>query len=292
MALVLVLWVLVLLSMIALHLSVNSRTEAKLAVNLVAGTQVRHAADAGVRWALWSLSIPADERWLPDGSVQQMTLQNADISVALFDENGKIDLNYASPTTLSGLMDAADIPEEESRFLIDAIIDWRDADQLRRLNGAEDEDYDAAGLDYGAKDAPFETVSELQRVLGMTPEIYQALSPALTVYSRKTAINPLVAPRLVLLSLPGATEELVDNYIEDRRSNHEEGLGPPETPPFQAKFLSPSLQSVYYTIHTRAAIPTRAALRTRVVIRNRGVAQRVRFQIINVSEERSSLSSE
>ena len=34
------------------------------------------------------------------------------------------------------------------------------------LNGAEDADYEAEGLPYGAKDGPFQSVEELRQVLG------------------------------------------------------------------------------------------------------------------------------
>ena len=291
-ALVLVLWVLVLLSILSLHLSTNSRTEAKLATNLVYGAQVRHATDAGVRWALWSLTLPLDQRWLADGSVQSMELDGVFVDAALFDEYGKIDINYANAATLIALFEAAEVSDEEGRFLVDAIIDWRDPDQLRRLNGAEDEDYEAAGYEHGAKDAPFDSVSELLDVLGMTTETFQRIQPALTVYSKRSGVNPLFAPRLVLLSLPGATPEMVDQYIQDRRDNHEEGLPPPETPAFGGALLPQTLQSVYYTIHTRAEIPGRAGLDKSVIIRNRGVTNRMRFQIVNVSEHRSSTSAE
>lgn len=291
-ALVLVLWVLVLLSIISLHLSVNSRTEAKLASNLVYGAQIRHATDAGVRWALWNLTKPLDQRWLADGGVHEMLLEDAEVKVALYDEYGKIDINYATADRLIALFETVDIPDEESRYLVDAIIDWRDSDQLRRLNGAEDEDYEAAGYDYGAKDALFESVSELLDVLGMTPEVFYKIESALTVYSKKSGVNPLVASRLVLLTLPGATPELVDQYIDDRRSNHDEGLPPPETPPFGGQLLPQTLQSVYYTIRTQAEIPDKAESRTSVVIRNRGITQRMRFETVNRTVQRSSISAD
>ena len=43
-----------------------------------------------------------------------------------------------------------------------------------RPNGAEAPDYRAAGLKYGPSNAPFETVGELARVLGMTPASFRA----------------------------------------------------------------------------------------------------------------------
>jgi len=43
--------------------------------------------------------------------------------------------------------------------------------------------YQAAGLNYGPPGAPFESLSELGDVLGMTPALLQALAPHLTLYS-------------------------------------------------------------------------------------------------------------
>ena len=58
-------------------------------------------------------------------------------------------------------------------------------DKLTRLrpNGAEEAAYRAAGLPWGPKNAPFETVEELQQVLGMTADIYKRVAPSLTTYS-------------------------------------------------------------------------------------------------------------
>ena len=47
--------------------------------------------------------------------------------------------------------------------------------------GFTDDEYEAAGRNYGAKDGPFDSVEELLQLLGMTPALYQRLAPALTV---------------------------------------------------------------------------------------------------------------
>src|SRR5882672_7761736 len=60
---------------------------------------------------------------------------------------------------------------------------------LRRnlQNGAEDADYAAAGLAYGAKDAPFAMTEELLQVPGMTRELFDRVAPDITVYSPRFA---------------------------------------------------------------------------------------------------------
>ena len=103
---------------------------------------------------------------------------------------------------------------EQADALTGAILDWRDTDSDAQVNGAEDPDYRAAGMLYGAKDQPFSSVEELRQVLGMTPELYRTLAPALTVYSRRSKVNPIFAPRLVLLAVLELPEAQIDEYLD------------------------------------------------------------------------------
>jgi len=100
--------------------------------------------------------------------------------------------------------------------MLDVIADWRDADDLRRPNGAEEPEYRAAGLKYRPSNAPFDTIGELQRVLGMTPALFARIADTLTVYSRQPGINPATASRDVLLALPNVTPEMVDAFLAQR----------------------------------------------------------------------------
>lgn len=290
-ALIAVLWLLVLLSMIALYLSAASRSDADLTRQLVNAARSAHATDAGVRWALWRLSLPREDQWLADGTIQLMEFEGAAVRVALEDENGKYDLNQITAEQLMALFDVIGVEEEKGRYLTDAILDWRDEDNLKRLNGAEDEDYLAAGLDYGARDALFEEVAEVRQVLGMDQQTYRMLAPALTVHSRKQGINAWVAPRIVLLSLPGASEAMVDDYIAARRFNHQEGLPPPPNPPLEAQLISPTLQGVYYTIHTDAKFGEDSVSGLKMLIRRRGNAPTTHFDLLTISYEKELLFS-
>lgn len=55
--------------------------------------------------------------------------------------------------------------------LVDALLDWQDADDLVRLQGAERESYEALGLP-APTNAPFGSVCEMRLVMGMTPELF------------------------------------------------------------------------------------------------------------------------
>ncbi|HMM26614.1 MAG TPA: type II secretion system protein GspK, partial [Pseudoxanthomonas mexicana] len=69
------------------------------------------------------------------------------------------------------------------------------------VGGAEDGDYAAAGRPYGAKDAPFETIAELEQVLGMTPDLYARLEPFLTLYSGRGQPDATYAQGPVLVAM-------------------------------------------------------------------------------------------
>ncbi len=219
-ALVLVLWVITLLSVIAGNFAFSMRGEAIIARNLVSSARAQALADAGVQKAWFELTKPPTElqRWQANGVAHLFTLGDAVLTVSLQDETGKIDLNTASDALLQGLFKAVGLSDESSGALVDSVVDWRDADKLKRLHGAEADDYRAAGKSYIPTNSPFETVDELQRVLGMSPELYRKLAPALTVYSRQAGVNTAVAPRAVLLAIPGVNPAMVEQYLVQRQS--------------------------------------------------------------------------
>lgn len=67
--------------------------------------------------------------------------------------------------------------------LANAVFDWVDVDDQQRGNGgAEAQAYVAAGHDWRPANQPFAEVGELALVLGITPELYAALTPFVSVW--------------------------------------------------------------------------------------------------------------
>ena len=92
-----------------------------------------------------------------------------------------------------------------------AILDWRDQDSLTQpAGGAEDADYAAAGLAWGAKDAAFETVAELEQVMGMRPALFASAAQYLTVYSGSATPDAASADGIVLQAMGVDRPEPVD----------------------------------------------------------------------------------
>jgi general secretion pathway protein K len=219
-ALVLVLWVIALLAVIAGNFAYSMRGEAQIARNQLQAAQVRALADAGVHRAWFELLKPTSDlqRWLPDGQMRTMPVQGGTLQVTIVDESGKIDLNTASDSLLKGLFLSAGVPEVQASALLEAVLDWRDSDRLKRLNGAEEEDYRAAGKKYVPADAPFLAVNEFRRVLGVTDELYSKLSPVVTVYSGLPGLNTAAASREAIMAIPGVNPALVDQYLQQRQT--------------------------------------------------------------------------
>jgi general secretion pathway protein K len=218
-ALVLVLWLTALLTVIAGGFAYAMRNEAQAARNTISQAQARALADGAVARTVFELMRPRTIPgvWAADGLVHVWDEDGMHVAAAAVDESGKIDVNAVTDALLLSLLETAgQLDVDTAGRLVDAIGDWKDADDLRRPNGAESAEYQAAGLSYKPANAAFETVADLQRVLGMTPALFARLAGNLTVYSGAPGINPQFASRAVLMALPGATDAIVDTYIAQR----------------------------------------------------------------------------
>ena len=278
-ALVSVLWLLVLLSLIVLNLASGSRTELQLASNLRLAASARHVAEAGINWALWSLLQVNNAGWLADGSTRTLELDGFKVEVALIDEQGKIDLNEASAPLLQGLFESVGLPKAAAQAQVDAILDWRDEDPLPSPQGAEEAQYQALGLP-GPGNAPFVNLQELRLVLGMTEALYQQVLPALTLYSNKAEVNPLVAPQEVLLALPGNNTQDIQRFIEERRRNYLSGQRPPLLSGVDPLLLAPNAPGVNYSILSKTSYGSTLQARQQVLVHLRGAGRGQGFEVL------------
>lgn len=212
-ALLLVLWLVALLVATVGAFALSARTEQLQGQVLARGLQSREAARAGLEHAVSRL-MQADpqRRWVPDGREYQWRFGDADIAVRIVDEQGKVDLDMADANLLAALLRQLGSDPQQAMRVAGAIVDWRDADTLTQPSGgAEAPDYAAAGRDYGPANMPFESVAEVEQVLGMTPALYARLAPLVTVYSGRAMPDPAYAPGQVraAMGVPAAAPDLV-----------------------------------------------------------------------------------
>jgi general secretion pathway protein K len=136
--------------------------------------------------------------------------------VVLRDPHTALHLNQAGEAQLVRLLVALDVEARRASQVANAILDWSDPDDHPRPGGAERKEYLDAGRIRGPGNRPFHTVEELQEVLGIDPSLYRLIAPHLTVVGTGR-VNIAAAPRPVLLTLPGFSEEAV-RVLERRRA--------------------------------------------------------------------------
>jgi general secretion pathway protein K len=218
MALIVVLWLVVLLSIMAAGHSRNVHTDTTLASRQVQSAKARALAEAGINHVILEMLAADSDRKLPvDGSLFNVRIGDDDITIAIRDATGFIDLNAASPELLDAALEACGVVETARRDLVDAILDWRDRDDLRRLHGVEDDDYIAAGVAWSSRDGAFEAVDELKYLPGMSQELYDRLAPLVTVYSGRGGLNMEYAPPALIAALTG--EEVPAAEPDDNRAD-------------------------------------------------------------------------
>ncbi|MFT4767719.1 MAG: general secretion pathway protein K [Glaciecola sp.] len=99
-------------------------------------------------------------------------------------------------------LESAELDQFAAIAVTEAVADWIDADDEPRLNGAESAYYVSLQPSYRPGNRPMMSVSELLAVATMTPEIFQALRPHVTVWPQvPAAINIHTASQSVLQAL-------------------------------------------------------------------------------------------
>ncbi|HQT96289.1 MAG TPA: type II secretion system protein GspK [Thermodesulfobacteriota bacterium] len=214
-ALLLVLWALVLLGTLALGFSWSMRTEAMAARNGIDEARAYFQARTGVSRAVAMLaSLPADN--VLAGSISGAD-GDASYEVRVESESGKVDVNLVGEEVLLEMLKKGGLPEEAAEGLRDAILDWRDEDDVPRPRGAERAEYEGRIEPIVPRNGKIRGIGELIYVKGVTKEFHEAfLSRVFTAHGNSAQVNFLRAPGIVLRSLPGVSAEAADRIVAGR----------------------------------------------------------------------------
>ncbi len=185
--LVLVLWVLAMLSVIGSYYAVEARIRRNLGQGAWNELQGREAVYSILRLAALKVAPPGAKRNMedtgvdlqnvrlyPDGTLYSVKFGDNRLEFALRDESGKLSINKASELQLEKLLAAllGDDQEDRVRIITESILDWRDADNIVREDGAEDAFYSDMVPPYQAADRPFLLLDELLLVRGVDAQLY------------------------------------------------------------------------------------------------------------------------
>lgn len=203
-ALLVVMWACTLLAILLGGYAVLARTEGNQANYQFEQARAHYAAKAGLMRAIYALQAPnVNDRWIADGRVYPFAFDQAKVGVSVIAESGKVDLNAATPDILTNLFRNAGVDAGHAAAIAQAIVDWRSFPISPQQVAQRNAMYAAAGRDYGPRNGPFASVEELQMVLGITPALYEKVSPYVTIWSGRSSPDQTTAPLLALASLPG-----------------------------------------------------------------------------------------
>jgi general secretion pathway protein K len=216
-ALISVLWVTAMLGMMAAATQDLTVTSVRAERRALTRAHLDEDLDAATIRAILALDdARPGSRCRIDTQPFPVTFDGVTMTVTVQDEDGKFDLNQADDDTLAPLFQSVGVDQKTANVLADRIVEWRteaNSDDTHTLHGGTDADYGAAGLLWRPRHDDFQSVSEVRLVLGMTPQIYERVRPALTVYSRNDSPDEDVAPRYVLNAIYPGNPAQVDKIM-------------------------------------------------------------------------------
>jgi type II secretory pathway component PulK len=238
-ALVAVLLVLAILGVVGAEFAFSMRLEATMVRSFKEAVLGEHLAEAAIQQAIREILTDAFLVWQPDDGPltfyrtaldplprlprEKVPLGGGEFTYRITDEEGLIDLNLASADKVGRLLYGLGIEKRERDVIVDAIQDWKDANEEHRLNGAESEDvYLEQPVPYRSRNANFTDVRELLQVHGVTPALYYGAAGHPGLRDLVTAhgsaqVNINTAPELVLRA-HGLSDAEVGYVIKTRRA--------------------------------------------------------------------------
>ena len=299
-ALVVVLWIFIFLFVVAFDFAASVREEGMAAYRFTEESEGYYLAVAGFEQAIYDLLQQGLQQRqtggpqstdLFDGSWREKSLGQGLYRVRLLDEAGRVSLNRADEETLGRIFMNLGVEESRRTVLVDSILDWRDEDNLHRLNGAEDDYYLSLSPPYTARNGPFDSVEDLLWVRGVTPELFYGaeedglvrigFKEIFTVDSPLDRINLRTASAEVIHALTGMPLEKSRAFVEERKRLSEKtladllrllGFAAGDAAMRQFVFLNPSVVAVE-SVGAQSESSSRRRVRgvVRVVGGNRGV---------------------
>ena len=221
-----------LLALVVTEFVFSMRLEASMARAYRDSVLSEHLAEAGVQQAIREIlgqaqiAAPDEDgqlvfyRALPGQTQPQrlptlprahVSLGRGEFSYRITDEAARLDINATPPARLDRLLAALGVGRSERDIINDSIQDWRDRDELRRLNGAESEDtYLKLPVPYRSRNGNIQDVAELRQIRGVSAALYAGtaerpgLGELVTAVGGGVNLNTATAPVLKALGLADA----------------------------------------------------------------------------------------
>lgn len=180
-ALLIVLWTMVLLALLTAQVTGAGRAQARMAAALRISAQLEASADAAVYETIWHMLDGGGDMWQPGGGSYDIHEATGIVHVDIIDERGKMDINQVPPGLLAGLFSVLGADSSTANTVGAAIGDWRSQGSPGDAEQSVPPEYRMEGRMWGPPGQEFERLDELKLVRGMTPQLYAAALPYLTL---------------------------------------------------------------------------------------------------------------
>ena len=167
-----VLWMVVVLMVMTAILGRKSRLDMKVCLARMEAVRCKWACRAGIEKAIAVLNEDETENdslldlWSDNAEdFNDVMLDQCWFTVRVIDESSKLNINAATKEQLLGL---PDMVEE----IADAIIDWRDSDDMPSGMGVESGYYEGLTYGYRARNGSFRTLRELLLVKDVSEDLF------------------------------------------------------------------------------------------------------------------------
>ena len=129
-------------------------------------------------------------------------------TISLYDTSGKINAFYLSKESIRKLFQHEGIEDSEADIAFDSYEDWKDKDNLKHINGAENYYYRfEKGFNYGARNNPaLQDAEELKCIRGFRNN-YEKIKNYLTFSYRGSLLNINTASPAVLSIILNISED-------------------------------------------------------------------------------------
>lgn len=292
-AMVIVIWILSLLTLMAGSFAMSMRRESSVSMAIIDSAKALSMAESGIILAEYKLTQgDPEQRWLANGSIYELERPNGVIRIRIFSESGKVDINSSSEAQLSAVLSAAIDDGWQQQRLLNAILDWRDADDDTRTMGAEGKQYQQARLAYEPSNNAFQNLEELQLVLGMNEAIYNRIQSWLTVYSGEAEVNQNdAAPELLAvlaqdMERRNISDESLKKRLNDADEDNQENQDADESDPDAASIS----ENQTFTIIAEVNVRGEASAGLEVVVKYQENENGTPFEVLDWKQYLQNLS--
>jgi general secretion pathway protein K len=179
--LVVVIWVLGLVLLLGTAITVGVRYRSRADSGLLDSQRAEIAAESAINFALL-LQLSQNGRSQTPFPLTCRLPGGEQVTLSLTEEAGKVDLNAGSPNTMVKLFVALTHDRAQGERIAAAILSNRPAPAGQPTAPIE------------RKPRAFESVMELEAVVGVTPELFRAALPLVTVRSGRSEPDGIAAP--------------------------------------------------------------------------------------------------